>query len=105
MNYYEENDDYGQEGDDRLFDMQGMLQREEEEEEDYEEFFSLNKMILNVSLRLLENSFWWRFRFRSYKMKAFQETYQQIRRFMLSETEEDKIDAELAALEEQDDEE
>jgi hypothetical protein len=109
MNYNEDDFEEGMEmeGDDRLFDMPGILQDSDSSiAVEFTTHVNLNRMILETAMRLLERSFWWRFRSKASKMKVLQETYQQMHGLLVSDLteEEDEIDVELAALEEQEEE-
>lgn len=84
-------------GDDmgRLFDMQEVFPEDNAIVMEYANHVNVNRMILDTTLRLLERSFWWRFKFHDTKLAILKDTYKQIHTLLLEDVSEGELDSEL----------
>ena len=76
--YFDENEDQYPEDMGRVFDMQDLFQDDNTIALEYTTHINVNRLIMETALRLLEKSFWWRFRSEKSKIKMIRETYNQI---------------------------
>ena len=94
-----ENDAYG-EGEDRLFGMEDFFQGGEDDNlgVEFVTHVNLNRMILESALRVVEGSFWTRFRRHTVRLQMLKDTYRQIHDLLVAdllEEKDDELDAEL----------
>lgn len=79
-NYYEDDDEEDREDRERMFDLQDLFG----EMSDIGYSSDINKAVLNLALKFLESSFWWRFRSHTARMRLFLNTYNQFQEMLSS---------------------
>ena len=83
--YFDENEDQYPEDMGRVFDMQDLFQDDNTIALEYTTHINVNRLIMETALRLLEKSFWWRFRLHAARMRLLKDTYTQMQQLLLGE--------------------
>lgn len=79
--FFEEEDDDDDDQNEiggRVFDVQDLFGSDDKIAGDYAIGLNVNRLILESALRLLQGSFWWRFRSDASRMRLLQDTYHKL---------------------------
>lgn len=88
----EEDEEKYPEEEERLFDLQGLFQGEDNPIAIGYSASDTNKLALEAALRLLESSFWWKFKSPATKMQMLNTVYHQIQLLLSSDPQDDLLE-------------